>query len=391
MAVLYPTMVIRVIHTGVFGDGRPNPSSIGLYDLDVGEREQTGSIQKVPIYVPFGGFIEVPLSSKSFLSLVRGSLKKFIDGGLITVEQFFRFRDFGNIGGDAGLGVTLKVGVNVERTAGVARFVLDKGTESVGYIKDERVTVAGLTGVFAELNDTYFITAIADNENLVGPDTTAYTISVESVGANIPAGPQAGALLTLPDFKTTVLFAGSGFAAGFGSDIYGYVGGLPIPHDIGGGGGGTPGIGTFRQTFSSADLAGGVLNVNHNLGFKFNVIEVWDETDQRILPDFETALDTNNIAVNLSSYSPISGSWNVIVISFPSLRFVLDFTSGDLAAGILTVTHNFGEQYNVIQIWDDSDQRILPDFETSIDSNTIDVDLSSFGTIAGTWRAVVLG
>jgi hypothetical protein len=67
------------------------------------------------------------------------------------------------------------------------------------------------------------------------------------------------------------------------------------------------------------------------------------------------------------------------------------FTNADLLAGILTITHNLAKKYCIIQIFDNSDKLISPDDITLTDTNNSSVDLSSFGALAGTWHALVMG
>lgn len=74
---------IKVTHTGVFPDGRPNRGSIFISDLDTGLENQN---RKTPVYVPFGGSINIPLASRSMLSMQTGCISKFVLQGLITVQ-----------------------------------------------------------------------------------------------------------------------------------------------------------------------------------------------------------------------------------------------------------------------------------------------------------------
>lgn len=66
------------------------------------------------------------------------------------------------------------------------------------------------------------------------------------------------------------------------------------------------------------------------------------------------------------------------------------FVNADLSSGILTVTHNLGYKYVVVQVYDNNDNLILPDEITVIDTDSLTIDLTSFGTITGTWNYIVL-
>lgn len=71
-----------------------------------------------------------------------------------------------------------------------------------------------------------------------------------------------------------------------------------------------------------------------------------------------------------------------------SYSYLTSFTSADLVSGILTVTHNLGEDWVVFQVWDDSRNSVIAPGE-SVDSNTLKIDLSSV-TVSGTWYVRVI-
>lgn len=224
--------VIRLIHTGVYADGRPNVSSIYVNDLDEGRDPQTGQNRKVQAYVPAGGFVDIPFSTRSLLSLAEGATKGFIETGQLRAIFLMCFRKIGDVGGTTGLGAPLIGTVsNAERVGGVVRFVLPIA-EAVGFLEGERFTVEGLTGPFDDLNGTFVVTDIAPEEDLAGANTAAYTISAASLGPDVAAAVATGGTLTLPDWKTTVCFTSEGDIGGAGGDFYGYVNGQFLPIDV---------------------------------------------------------------------------------------------------------------------------------------------------------------
>jgi len=67
------------------------------------------------------------------------------------------------------------------------------------------------------------------------------------------------------------------------------------------------------------------------------------------------------------------------------------FVDGDLAAGILTVTHNFNRLTPLsVVIWDNNNEEIDADVAGS-DANSLTIDLSAYGALTGTWQVTVLG
>ncbi len=67
------------------------------------------------------------------------------------------------------------------------------------------------------------------------------------------------------------------------------------------------------------------------------------------------------------------------------------FQNSDLVSGVLTVTHNLGQQYPVVQLVDNNGKVIIPDDVNLSATNSLTVDLTSFGTLTGTWRVQVTG
>lgn len=65
------------------------------------------------------------------------------------------------------------------------------------------------------------------------------------------------------------------------------------------------------------------------------------------------------------------------------------FVNADLTAGILAVTHNLATQVVHATIYDGSNNQVTPDEITLVNTNSLSVDLSSFGTISGTWNVKV--
>jgi len=63
------------------------------------------------------------------------------------------------------------------------------------------------------------------------------------------------------------------------------------------------------------------------------------------------------------------------------------FTNANLSSGILTITHSKGlsTPYTVmVVIFDNNNKQIIPDEITGA-TNTVAIDLSSYGTLSGTW------
>lgn len=66
------------------------------------------------------------------------------------------------------------------------------------------------------------------------------------------------------------------------------------------------------------------------------------------------------------------------------------FVNANLVSGTITVTHNLGVARPIVQVVDNNGAKIEPDAVTGLNStSSCVVDISSFGTITGTWYVVV--
>jgi hypothetical protein len=79
--------------------------------------------------------------------------------------------------------------------------------------------------------------------------------------------------------------------------------------------------GSYRASFTDADLVLGVLTVVHGLGVNYNTYAIWDNLNFSVLnPDSVLNVDGNTMAIDLSTYQianggAIPGTWNVVVQS----------------------------------------------------------------------------
>lgn len=83
-------------------------------------------------------------------------------------------------------------------------------------------------------------------------------------------------------------------------------------------------------------------------------------------------------------------TWTDFGTGTGSLGYTLAFTNASLSAGILTVNHALGVDYPDVAIYDNNKKWIIPDEVTSVTTNQLTVDLSSYGTISGTWNLLVM-
>ena len=86
---------------------------------------------------------------------------------------------------------------------------------------------------------------------------------------------------------------------------------------------------------------------------------------------------------NSSLYTP-----NVLT---SAVKYTMSFTEATLASGgVLIITHAFGTQFVHVQIYNNSNQMVTPTQVTLTNSTTVTVSLASYGTIIGTWTAIII-
>jgi len=66
------------------------------------------------------------------------------------------------------------------------------------------------------------------------------------------------------------------------------------------------------------------------------------------------------------------------------------FTNATLTAGVLTVTHSLGRKFVQVAVYNNNDDLIQPDTVTATSTTVTTIDLSSFGTLTGTWNVVII-
>jgi len=69
-----------------------------------------------------------------------------------------------------------------------------------------------------------------------------------------------------------------------------------------------------------------------------------------------------------------------------SISYSTTFTNGSLSASQLTVVHNLGDQYPIVQVVDYKNELVIPDHVRYIDTTTCRISFSSSVSLSGTWK-----
>lgn len=65
------------------------------------------------------------------------------------------------------------------------------------------------------------------------------------------------------------------------------------------------------------------------------------------------------------------------------------FTNASLTSGVLTVTHSLGRDTVPVTVKDNNGKTVMPDEITFSSTSALTIDLTSFGTLSGTWKVEV--
>lgn len=90
--------------------------------------------------------------------------------------------------------------------------------------------------------------------------------------------------------------------------------------------------------------------------------------------------DLDNIQNNIEAHYHTGGA---------ATAYSRTFSSADLSAGVLTVTHSLGIKLAIVQVFDNNFAMVIPDAITLIDTNTCSVNVTSH-SVSGAWNIKVM-
>lgn len=150
----------------------------------------------------------------------------------------------------------------------------------------------------------------------------------------------------------------------------------------------------YVQEFDNADLnaATGTITVVHDLDTNSVVSRIYDNEKEEILPDESQILDVNRMLINVISFMPLPGTWEALIVSGNqdnNATVIFDFSNADLVDGTTTIKHGLGNQYVQVKVSDNLGNIIWPDEITYLNIEDLNIDVTSFAPIPGTWRAII--
>lgn len=76
----------------------------------------------------------------------------------------------------------------------------------------------------------------------------------------------------------------------------------------------TSGSSSYDRSFTQADLSiANILPVTHGLNTYPSAVAIWNASGESILPDRLEVLTDNAVAIDLSSFAPLAGTWRVSI------------------------------------------------------------------------------
>lgn len=81
---------------------------------------------------------------------------------------------------------------------------------------------------------------------------------------------------------------------------------------------------------------------------------------------------------------------SAVLVDYIAFKFESDFTDGDLIDGVLNVNHLLNNVHPLVWVYNNENKMTVVEV-TIVDSNHLDIDLSSWQGIEGTWHVTAIG
>jgi hypothetical protein len=149
------------------------------------------------------------------------------------------------------------------------------------------------------------------------------------------------------------------------ASIY-YGDGSQLTGIVGGGGGGSTGgvVGAATGSFTNVSTT----TVTHNLDSRQILVSVYDTGYNEIIPKTITLTDLNNVNIDLGLVT--SGFAVVTRVGEPRTSH----TESVSGSNTYTVTHNLGDQYPIVQVYETgSNLQVIPESIQSLSTNAVEV------------------
>ena len=117
--------------------------------------------------------------------------------------------------------------------------------------------------------------------------------------------------------------------------------------------------------------------VTHNFGTKNVLVQVFDNSDNLIIPSSITTTDTNTVSIsfnnNTSGRVVVAKGGHIATLQVPEVATV---TGSFTSLTQTNVEHNFNTKNVIVNVYDDTDRLIIPDSIITSDNNSVDISFS---------------
>lgn len=159
----------------------------------------------------------------------------------------------------------------------------------------------------------------------------------------------------------------------------------------------TAGTSPFMQSFFASPLRLEMHDYSKLIAGTSPIVSVPNGGVFSLHADGEAIVEANTLSIGSGTIEGVQSGGAVInptqpLGTFPvrtAGTFVLQFNNSDLIANHLTGDHELGVQWVSMTVYDDNNDKIIPDNENVAVPTNYDIDLTSFVPITGTWTLVV--
>jgi predicted HAD superfamily Cof-like phosphohydrolase len=273
------------------------------------------------------------------------------------------------------IGSALHIGINTSNlqavvTSGVVSAVSPLGTNNLAFVLGNSLELSIDTSNLQAVVTSGAISAVSPltTDNLAFAIGGAIALGIDT--SNIQAVVTSGAVTVLSPLTTDNLAFTLGSAIQIGIDTSNLQAVITT---------GAINCISPLQTSNLAFAVGGTLNLSIDTSNLQAVI-----TTGAI--SVSSPLQTSNLAF------AVGGTLNISVdtANFLGQAYFSSFTSANVAGGSINVVHNLGNQYVVPVVYDSANAVVIPDYFLAVTTVNMAVGISSYGTIAGTWRYALL-
>ena len=120
-------------------------------------------------------------------------------------------------------------------------------------------------------------------------------------------------------------------------------------------------------------------------GFRDNFATIKTEIENLQSKTITIVGDINGISGTIDSGT------SPLVINTVGKVYRKTFITSDLSLGVLTVTHDLGQQIVLVQVSDNTNQVLVPDSITLTNATSLAINLASYGALTGSWNVIVRG